>query len=210
MLRHHSMRLTALLLVIGVIAAVGLIALSNTGEESAPRAALTVFPTPAPVTFIPPTPLPPTITPTDPVLAHPVPDAALTTLDGEPLRLRDLGGEVVFLNFWATWCAPCREEMPELQTFQEQYGGEGVRVISVTNPNDGQTEDDIRAFVAEYGITFTIALTSDQTFYDQFGVAQIPTTFVIDPAGTVRVRHLGALDIHDMIGYVQFVNNAGD
>jgi thiol-disulfide isomerase/thioredoxin len=201
--RHRSITLTAPLLI-------GVIALAGCGKESAPRAALTVFPTPAPVTFIPPTPLPPTITPTDPVLAHPVPDAALTTLDGEPLRLSDLRGEVVLLNFWATWCAPCRDEMPELQTFQEQYGGEGVRVISVTNPNDGQTEDDIRAFVAEYGITFTIALTSDPTFYDQFGVAQIPTTFVIDAAGTVRVRHLGALDIHDMIGYVQFVNNVSN
>jgi peroxiredoxin len=203
-LRHRSITLTALLLVIGVIA------LASCGKESAPRAALTVYPTPAPVTFIPPTPLPPTITPTDPVVAHPVPDATLTTLDGETLRLRDLGGEVVFLNFWATWCEPCTEEMPELQKFQDQYGGQGVRVISVTNPTEGQTEDDIRAFVAQYGITFTIALTSDQGFYDQFGVAQIPTTFVIDPAGTVRVRHLGALDIDDMIGYVQFVNNTGN
>lgn len=169
-----------------------------------------LYPTPAPVTFIPPTPLPPTITPTDPVVAHPVPEVTLATLDGEPLRLRDLGGEVVFLNFWATWCEPCKEEMPDLQAFQDQHGGEGVRVISVTDPTDGQTEDDIRAFVTKYGITFTIALTSDRAFYDQFGATQIPTTFIIDPAGMVRVRHIGALDIDDMIGYWQLFSDAGN
>jgi thiol-disulfide isomerase/thioredoxin len=197
------MRLTALLLI-------GVIVLAGCGRESAPRAVQTVYPTPAPVTFIPPTPLPPTITPTDPVVAHPVPDVTLATLDGQPLRLRDLSGEIVFLNFWATWCEPCREEMPDLQKFQEQYGDQGVRVISVTNSTEGQTEDDIRAFVAQYGITFTIALTSDQGFYDQFGVAQIPTTFIIDPAAMVRVRHLGALDIDDMVGYVQYINHTGN
>jgi thiol-disulfide isomerase/thioredoxin len=196
--------LIALLLVSGVIAALTLIALAGGSGEPERR----VSPTPAPVTFIPPTPLPPTITPTDPVVAHPVPDVTLTTLDGEPLRLRDLGGQVVFLNFWATWCEPCRDEMPALQAFQDQYGGESVRVIAVTNPTEGQTEDDIRAFVAEYGITFTIALTSDQAFYDQFGVAEIPTTFIIDPAGTVRVRHLGALDADDMASYLPFVAGA--
>jgi peroxiredoxin len=193
-----------------VIAAVGLITLTGNGQEPAPHAVLTVYPTPAPVTFIPPTPLPPTITPTDPVVAHLVPDVTLTTLDGETLRLRDLGGEVVFLNFWATWCEPCTEEMPELQAFQEQYGGQGVRVISVTDPTSGQTEDDIRAFVAQYGITFAIALDSDQGFYSEFGIAEIPTTFVIDPAGMVRVRHLGALNSEDMVGYMQTFGDAPD
>lgn len=197
-----------MLLITLIVAAVELIVITDQSRGPDHRTSSMIYPTPAPVTFIPPTPLPPTITPTDPVVAHPVPDVTLATLDGEPLRLRDLGGEVVFLNFWATWCEPCREEMPDLQAFQDQYGGEGVRVISVTDPNDGQTEDDIRAFVAEYGITFTIALTSDRAFYDQFGATQIPTTFIIDPAGMVQVRHIGALDIDDMIGYWQFYNDA--
>jgi peroxiredoxin len=75
----------------------------------------------------------------------------------------------------------------------------------------GQTEDDIRAFVAKYGITFTIGLSSDQALYTQFGVAQIPTTFIIDPTGLVRVRHLGALDIEDMLGYMrQFISDASN
>ncbi len=100
--------------------------------------------------------------------------------------------------------------MPELQKFQDQYGGDGVRVISVTDPTSGQTEDDIRAFVAQYGITFTIALSSDQGFYSQFGIAEIPTTIIIDPAGMVRVRHLGALDSNDMLGYWQSFGDAGN
>jgi thiol-disulfide isomerase/thioredoxin len=196
---------SAILLLIGLIVAVGIAVIAGGSDEPDRRASLTVYPTPAPVTFIPPTPLPPTITPTDPVVAHPVPDVTLTTLDGGALRLRDLEGQIVFLNFWATWCEPCREEMPELQAFQDSHRADGVRVIAVTDPTEGQTEADIRAFVDDFDLSLTVALSSDADFYRQFAVAQIPTTFIIDPAGMVRVRHMGALDAHDMAAYVQFV-----
>jgi thiol-disulfide isomerase/thioredoxin len=77
------------------------------------------------VTFIPPTPLP-TLSPTpDPLLDLPVPDVTLTGLDGKSIRLRAFKGEIVFLNFWATWCEPCKEEMPELQALQDEHGAEG-------------------------------------------------------------------------------------
>jgi thiol-disulfide isomerase/thioredoxin len=188
---------------LGLIMGLLIITAACTDDPPERRAARTIYPTPAPVTFIPPTPLPPTITPTDPVVAHPIPDVTLATLDGDPIRLRDLAGDVVFLNFWATWCAPCREEMPELQAFQEAHDAEGVRVIAVTDPTDGQTEAEIRAFVAEYGLTFTIALSSDASFYDQFGVMPIPTTLIIDRAGVVRARHIGELHDHDMVAYWQ-------
>jgi thiol-disulfide isomerase/thioredoxin len=173
---------------------------SDAADSPTPRP---TYPTPAPVTFIPPTPLPPTITPTDPVVARPVPDVELTTLDGGTIRLRDLSGEIIFLNFWATWCVPCREEMPDLQQFVEDYGDQGVRVIAVTDPNDGQTEADVRAFVDEYDLTFTIALTSDAAFYRQFGVEPIPTTLIIDRAGMVRGRHIGAMHLDDMVAYFE-------
>ncbi len=177
---------------------------SETPERPTPR---TDYPTPAPVTFVPPTPLPPTITPTDPVVSRPVPDVELATLDGGTIRLRDLSGEVVFLNFWATWCVPCREEMPDLQAFQDDYGDRGVRVIAVTDPTDGQTEADIRAFVDEYDLTFTIALSSDAAFYRQFGVEPIPTTLIIDRAGRVRGRHIGAMHVDDMVAYLEAADN---
>jgi thiol-disulfide isomerase/thioredoxin len=195
----------AILLLIGLITAVGVAVITGDLDEPDRHVLLTVYPTPAPVTFIPPTPLPPTVTPTDPVVAHPAPDVTLTTLDGELLRLRDLEGQVVFLNFWATWCEPCREEMPALQAFQDSYGADGVRVVAVTDPTEGQTEADIRAFVDEFDLSLTVALSSDADFYRRFAVEQIPTTFIIDPAGMVRVRHIGALDAHDMAAYVQFV-----
>jgi thiol-disulfide isomerase/thioredoxin len=206
-MNHRLSRLTglAILLLIGLIVALGVAVITGDLDEPVERVLLTVYPTPAPVTFIPPTPLPPTITPTDPVVAHPVPDVTLTTLDGDKLRLRDLEGQVVFLNFWATWCEPCREEMPELQAFQDSYGTDGVRVIAVTDPSEGQTEADVRAFVDEFDLTLTVALSSDADFYRRFDIAQIPTTLIIDPAGTVRVRHMGTLDVHDMASYVQFV-----
>jgi len=180
---------------VGLLAAAAILLWAGGGSGADDSPPATPFPTPAPVTFIPPTPLPPTPAPTlvvSEALDAPLPDLTLTTLDGAPLRLRDLRGQVVFLNFWATWCAPCRAEMPALQALQDAES-ERVRVVAVTDPTDGQTEADIRAFVDELGVTFAVALSSDPALYRQFGVAQIPTTYVVDPAGTIRYRHLGAL-----------------
>jgi cytochrome c biogenesis protein CcmG/thiol:disulfide interchange protein DsbE len=179
--------------------AVIVLAACGSAAESPPA---TSYPTPAPVTFIPPTPLP-TLSPTpDPLLDRPVPDATLTTLDGDPIRLGALGGEIVFLNFWATWCEPCKEELPELQALHEARGADRVRVIAVTDPDEGQTEADVRAFVDEYNLSLTVALSSDAVLYRRFGVAQIPLTIIIDRAGIVRFRHLGALHDHDVALYL--------
>jgi peroxiredoxin len=186
---------------IAVLAALILIMGGCTSANESPPSA-SPYPTPAPVTFIPPTLLP-TLSPTpDPLLDQPVPDVTLTGLDGGPIRLRDFAGEIVFVNFWATWCEPCTEEMPELQALHDERGADGVRVIAITNPNEGQTEAAIRAFVDEYDLTLTVALSSDAALYAQFGVAQLPMTVIIDRAGVVRFRHIGALHDHDMATYI--------
>lgn len=190
-----------------LIALFTLLGSSDSENESDNRAGS--FPSPLPVTFIPPTrlpTLPPTILPAEfSVLEQPVPDMAVTSLQGETIRFRAFEGQIIFLNFWATWCEPCREEMPELQALRDNHGANGVYVIGVTDPAYGQTEADVRAFVEQYQITFAVALSSDADFYSRFGVAALPLTFIIDRAGIVRYRHIGALTAEDIRVYLDWL-----
>lgn len=185
-----------------MIAAALIIANGNHADTSRPLV-VADYPSPPPVSFIPPTArptLPPT--PHKSMMKSPLPDMTLATLDGDPIHLQDLKGQIIFLNFWASWCVPCRTEMPTLQKLQNEHGAEGVRVIAVTDPTSGQTEEDIRAFLQTYGLTLTVALSSDPAFYEQFGVAQIPMTFIIDRAGLVRFQQIGALSPDDIAAYL--------
>ncbi len=193
--------LLAVLPLIGIIGAIMVVR----GDEETRHS--TAYPTPPPVTFIPPTPIPATQRPTIPTLTErmidaPVPDFTLATLDGEAIRLRDLRGSIVFLNFWATWCVPCQHEMPLLQQFQDDHGADGVRVVAVTDPLEGQTEQDIRDFLDRYRLTLTVALSSDEALYRWFEVAQIPLTYIIDRQGIVRFRHVGELTATSAAAYL--------
>ncbi|GAB4409067.1 MAG: hypothetical protein Kow00106_02440 [Anaerolineae bacterium] len=164
-----------------------------------------VYPTPAPIAFSPPTPLPPTPQPTFPtpeeVIGLPAPDFALPLVSGEVIRLGNQSGKTVFLNFWATWCVPCQNEMPLLQRLQDERG-EAVRVIAVTDPHLGQTEQQVREFLRRYGITFSVALVEDEAVYRYFDVAQIPVTYILDSEGVVRFRHIGELTAADINRYL--------
>jgi thiol-disulfide isomerase/thioredoxin len=163
------------------------------------------YPTPAPIAFTPPTPLPPTPQPTLPapeeIIGLPAPDFALPLMSGEVIRLGDLGGKTVFLNFWATWCVPCQNEMPLLQRLQDELE-EFVRVIAVTDPHLGQTERQVREFLSRYSITFPVALVEDETVYRYFDVAQIPVTYILDDKGVIRFRHIGELTAADINRYL--------
>jgi peroxiredoxin len=190
---------------IGIGIGMAILAVGRAGDSESPAPRGYDAVTPRPVTFIPPTPLP-TRSPTpDPVLDQPAPDLTLTTLDGDPLRLRDLRGEIVFLNFWATWCAPCKEELPELQALHETGS---ARVIALTDPTEGQTEALVRAFAQDLGLTLTVALSSDRDLYRNLGIAQIPMTIIIDRRGVMRFRHLGELHDHDAQAYLARLDEA--
>jgi cytochrome c biogenesis protein CcmG/thiol:disulfide interchange protein DsbE len=129
------------------------------------------------------------------------PDVSLTLLDGGTLRLADLRGKVVVLNFWASWCVPCRDEMPELQAFWDEArrNGEQTEVIGVGVRTD--TDDKARTFVADGGFRYPIGRDTDT---DRPGVGPIeaafgipgayPATVVIRPDGTVDRYHLGPLN----------------
>lgn len=127
--------------------------------------------------------------PAEPGLA---PDFTLTALDGEPFTLSDHRGEVVVLNFWATWCLPCLAEMPELEAIQQELGGEGVQVVGISQDTGGAEE--IRPFAERLGVTYP--LLPDPAFQVSTrygGVSLLPMTLFIGRDGTIAREEAGAL-----------------
>lgn len=110
------------------------------------------------------------------------PDFSLETFDGQPLKLSDLRGRIVVINFWASWCAPCRTEAPELQAIWEDYGARGVVVIGV---NWLDAERDARAFMDEFGMTYPNAPDTGETVGRMYRITGAPENFVIDQNGVV-------------------------
>lgn len=131
-----------------------------------------------------------TALPPAPAIGHPAPDFALPTLAGDELALDALRGQPVVLNFWASWCAPCRSEMPELQRLHERLADAGVRVVGV---NQGEQPAQAAAFMQTLGLTFPVALDQRTGVSQQYLVNSLPTTFFIDREGVVRSMFIGPM-----------------
>jgi cytochrome c biogenesis protein CcmG/thiol:disulfide interchange protein DsbE len=114
-----------------------------------------------------------------------------TMLDGPPVDLSALRGKPLVLNFWATWCPPCRWEMPDLERAYRQYRGRGVQFLAVALDD----ADEVRAFVKENKITLPVAVDEDRVLARDYGVANIPTTYFLNSDGTVAHKQVGALDL---------------
>jgi thiol-disulfide isomerase/thioredoxin len=112
------------------------------------------------------------------------PALGLVDLHGHRFRLADYQGKVVLVNFWATWCPPCRKEIPELVGWQREYGGRGLQVIGITYPPQRRTE--VRKFTQKAGVNYPVALGTKATKL-LFTLSQtLPMTVVIDSKGNVR------------------------
>ncbi len=125
---------------------------------------------------------------------EPAPDFALTNLDGETVRLSDFRGKTVVLNFWASWCPPCREEMPEFQELWDERGEEGADdlVMLALDFLVQDTATDARNFIEGNGFTFPVLLdTTDGAVADRYRVRGLPATFFIDGEGVVRGVNYG-------------------
>jgi thiol-disulfide isomerase/thioredoxin len=134
------------------------------------------------------------------------PNFELPTLDGGTTRLSSLRGRIVFLNFWATWCEPCKRELPAFQRFMAQQKDEGPVILAV---NIGETPELISGFLEDHGISgIPIALDSEFTVETAYSVEFYPTTYVIDPAGIVYDVHLGEMKVEDLNNYVQRLTSA--
>jgi cytochrome c biogenesis protein CcmG, thiol:disulfide interchange protein DsbE len=120
---------------------------------------------------------------------EPAPHFALTTLDGEPIDLAALQGQVVLVNFWASWCPPCRIEMPGFERVYRERRDDGFVIVGIAT--DRHAEDAIRAFVADHDITYPIALATSQVVRDYGGINRLPESFLLDREGRVRHRVIG-------------------
>ncbi|HLC40193.1 MAG TPA: TlpA disulfide reductase family protein [Methylomirabilota bacterium] len=125
-----------------------------------------------------------------PLIARPAPSFTLPLFDGSVLRLEDLRGKVVFLNFWATWCLPCREEAPILEAAWRQYKDQGVVFVGV-NIQDDQSR--ARAFLEEFHITYPNGVDHGGKIAVDYGVWGLPETFFIDRDGRIMYKHIGAI-----------------
>ncbi len=119
------------------------------------------------------------------------PPLRLKSIQGRALSLSDYRGKIVLLNFWATWCPPCRAEMPDLVRMQREYGARGLQVIGITYPP--QTLREVRRFVREFKVNYPVALGTKETkaLFDESET--LPVTIVIDREGNIRERIEGIL-----------------
>lgn len=121
-----------------------------------------------------------------------VPRYSTVSLDGDSVSLRGLEGKVVLLNIWATWCHPCRTEIPQLRALHDQYKAQGLELVGVSVDTDG-TDDAIRSFMRDFDMTFPIWRDPDERISTQFRVVGVPATFLIDRHGVLRWRMTGPI-----------------
>jgi peroxiredoxin len=170
--RKSQNQQTIILLVIGaglvLVALAAILALPN-AQEQVEAAGISAIP--APVNF-------------------PAPDVQLTDLEGNPVALSDFRGQVILYNAWATWCPPCKEEMPALQAFFEAHKESGFVIVAI---EDGQPIEEVRSFVDEHRLTFPVWPDPQYKATRAFGANNLPTSFVIDRDGIVRLTWTGAI-----------------
>ncbi len=129
------------------------------------------------------------------------PDFELTTLDGDVVRLSALKGKKVILNFWASWCGPCKAEMPHMQKYYEKNkDSANVEIVAVNmSTQERKGIEGIVDFVDEYGLTFPIPLDTEGFVIDTYQVISIPTTYMIATDGTISMKIVGPMD-ENMLG----------
>ena len=122
----------------------------------------------------------------------PAPELTLPDIQGVSRSLAEYRGQVVLVNLWATWCPPCKEEMPTLEAFYEKYREKGFIIVAI---NDGESKEDVLQFVKEYQLTFPVWLDPTHIATEQsFNTLNLPSSFVIDRNGMIRLAWIGRIN----------------
>jgi DsbE subfamily thiol:disulfide oxidoreductase len=129
------------------------------------------------------------------VIGKSVGDFALQDLNGKSIQLSDYDGKTVLINAWATWCPPCRAEMPDLENYYQLHRNSGFEILAI---NAGDTPEQAAAFVNSTGLSFTILLDQDLHVLEGLGINGFPTSILIDPDGIIRYIHIGMLRPADL------------
>jgi cytochrome c biogenesis protein CcmG, thiol:disulfide interchange protein DsbE len=129
----------------------------------------------------------------------PAPELSLTNLDGKPVTLADYAGGFVLVNNWATWCPPCKAEMPTLQAFYQDHQADGFTIIAI---EAGEPLAQVAAFVQEQRLTFPVWPDPDQKSLNAFRNDGLPNSYLIDPQGQVRLAWSGAISRKMLDQYV--------
>jgi len=127
-------------------------------------------------------------------------DFKLKDLSGKELSLSDLKGKKVFLSFWATWCPPCKAEMPEIQKLYEETKDSNLVIVAV---EIGEPLSTVNSFIDENKYSFKVLLDSDQSVASKYNVASIPTSYFIDVDGNIISKSIGGLNINQMRAYIK-------
>ena len=131
------------------------------------------------------------------------PNFTLETLTGEQVTLADYKGKKVILNFWATWCPPCRTEMPHFQDFYEEYADqENVVILAANATYNDKGANHVQKFVNSFDLTFPILLMPDDSIFKRYEILALPSTFMIDTEGRIQYHITGALDKKAIREYV--------
>lgn len=121
------------------------------------------------------------------------PDFTLKDLDGNQVSLRDFRGKVIFLNFWATWCPPCRLEMPTMERLHEEFGDQGLVILAI---NYRERPEEIKAFFQEHHLTFSALLDEKVEVFELYKAWSLPTTYLINRNGEIVGKVIGYRDWH--------------
>ncbi|MBT2691032.1 TlpA family protein disulfide reductase [Bacillus sp. ISL-47] len=122
------------------------------------------------------------------------PDFDLTDMEGNQVKLSDFRGKAVLLNFWASWCPPCRAEMPHMEKLYKKYKDDNFDIVAVNLTNTEKNSGDAEKFVEELGLTFTIPMDEKGVVGADYEVLAYPTSYFIDSDGVIRGKVLGALN----------------
>ncbi len=119
------------------------------------------------------------------------PNFRLKSPDGQSVELAKLGGKVVVVNFWATWCGPCRAEIPGFLDLYKKYKSRGLEIVGISLDQGGWIV--VKPFIEKYNISYPVVIGDSQVVKDYGGIQAIPTTFIVDAKGNIIQRHVGLL-----------------